>query len=206
MPQDPTSHWQAVYLGKPPAEVSWFKPHLTVSLDLLRKAGLNPDSRVIDVGAGASTLVDDLLKLGVRNVIALDISEASLAAARARLGAEATRVHWIVADIATVRLPAASIDIWHDRAALHFLTDPAAASAYVRLATNAIASGGHAVIGCFAADGPEKCSGLPVVRRDPEDIAALFGPAFELIESRREVHSTPSGAQQRFAYALLRRR
>jgi hypothetical protein len=97
------------------------------------------------------------------------------------------------------------VDFWHDRAALHFLTAPEAAQAYVRAATRAIVSGGHAVIGCFAADGPEKCSGLPVVRRDPADIAALFGQSFALVESRREVHSTPGGIQQRFAYALLRK-
>jgi hypothetical protein len=114
-------------------------------------------------------------------------------------------VRWIVSDVTQLDLPVSSIDIWHDRAALHFLTDPDDAAAYVRVASRAIAPGGYAVIGGFASDGPEQCSQLPVVRRDPEQIAQLLGKQFMLTHGRRETHATPRGAPQRFAYALLRK-
>jgi ubiquinone/menaquinone biosynthesis C-methylase UbiE len=198
-------HWDKAYRAKATDQASWYRAHLEVSFELLVKAGLSARSRVVDIGGGASTLVDDLLDFGVQSITVVDLSPTSLEIARQRLGARAERVSWLVADVTTLSVPDGSFDLWHDRAALHFLTAPEAARAYVRTATRAIAPGGHAVIGCFAADGPERCSGLPVVRRDPADIASLFGESFSLVESRREVHSTPSGIQQRFAYALLRR-
>jgi hypothetical protein len=203
--QDKTAHWQAVYRTKQSRDVSWFTPRLSVSLELLQRAGMNTESRIIDIGAGASTLVDDLLDSGLRHITALDISEASLAVVRQRLGARAARVEWRVADAARMDLPAQSYDLWHDRAALHFLVDAADAAAYVTSASAAIVDGGFAVIGGFAADGPERCSGLPVARRDAEDIAHLFGSEFALIHSHREEHVTPWGAPQSFAYALLRK-
>jgi ubiquinone/menaquinone biosynthesis C-methylase UbiE len=198
-------HWDNAYQARASDRVSWYRAHLETSFELLVKAGLGPRSRVIDIGGGASTLVDDLLDFGVQAITVVDLSSASLEIARQRLGARADRVEWLAADVTTLDLAESSFDLWHDRAALHFMTSPEATHAYIRIATRAIAPGGHAVIGCFAADGPERCSGLPVVRRDPEDIAALFGKAFALAESRREIHSTPAGVQQRFAYALLRR-
>jgi SAM-dependent methyltransferase len=205
MATDLQSYWENVYRQKDVQQVSWYRPHLGVSLRLMQQAGLNPSSRVIDVGAGASTLIDDLLAIGVRNVIALDLSQASLDLARERLATAANCVQWMVADVTTVQLPSSSIDIWHDRAALHFLTQAQDVSRYVEVATNAIAPGGYAVIGGFAPDGPTKCSGLPVERRDPQDIAALFAGTFMLMDSHREVHHTPAGSQQPFAYALLQK-
>jgi ubiquinone/menaquinone biosynthesis C-methylase UbiE len=199
------SHWERVYTTKAAEQVSWYRAHLAVSLELLIKAGLNARSRVIDVGGGTSTLVDDLLNFGVQAVTVVDLSAASLEIARRRLGERAKEVTWLAEDVTTMELPEGGFDLWHDRAALHFLVAPAASQAYARLATRAITPGGHAVIGCFAADGPERCSGLPVVRRDPADIATLFGKHFTLVESLREVHSTPSGIPQAFAYALLRK-
>lgn len=199
-------HWESVYRAKRPDAVSWYAPHLSTSLELLRRAGLNKHSRIIDVGAGASTLVDDLLDLGVKSIVAVDLSAAALAIARERLAERGNQVRWIVEDVTQLTLPPQSIDIWHDRAALHFLVDPNAARRYVSAATKSIAPGGYAIIGGFAADGPEKCSGLPVARRDPEAIADLFGPEFEFIEGRREIHTTPWGAPQRFAFALLRKK
>lgn len=202
---DPATHWDAVYRAKQAEQLSWFRPRLDVSLELLELAGLTNVSRVIDVGAGASTLVDHLLLRGVESIIAVDLSAAALQATRNRLSDRAAKVRWIVGDVTKLDLPASSVDIWHDRAALHFLTDPTEAVAYVRVAANAIASDGYAVIGGFASDGPEQCSGLPVVRRDPSQIAELLSEHFTMIEARRETHATPGGSAQRFAYALLRR-
>jgi SAM-dependent methyltransferase len=203
---DSHGHWQDVYRRRTADAVSWFRPHLDVSLELLARAGMHADSRVIDVGGGAATLVDDLLARGLRNVSILDVSEQALAIARDRLGPRSQRVTWYAGDLLRVHLPAAGFDLWHDRAVLHFLTDPADAARYAAIAADAVTAGGHAVIAGFAPDGPERCSGLPVVRRSAEDIAALMLPAFELVESRNERHVTPTGATQSFAYALLRRR
>jgi SAM-dependent methyltransferase len=194
-----------MYRAKRADEVSWFRAHLNVSIELLSQAGLDKSSRIIDVGAGASTLIDDLLDRGVENITALDISPAALHVAQDRLGERASRVRWIVSDVASVQLDADSIDLWHDRAALHFLTDPLQVLAYVRTASNAIATNGYAVIGGFASDGPERCSQLPVVRRDPEQIAELFAERFRLVDARREIHVTPGGVPQSFAYALLQK-
>ena len=203
-PRELSAHWQKVYLTKDPGQLSWYRARLQTSLELLMRGGLHTGSRLIDVGAGASTLVDDLLELGVGNVTALDISQASLDISRRRLGPLASKIRWIAAAISDATLEPGSIDLWHDRAALHFL-DAVAAEFYVDRAAQTILAGGHAVIGCFAADGPEHCSGLPVTRRDPAEIARVFGARFALVESRFESHSTPWGSAQAFAYALLKR-
>lgn len=201
---DPAAHWQTVYDSKAPEAVSWFRPHLNVSLELLKRAGLHAAARVIDIGAGASTLVDDLLALGVRNVIAVDISEAALRISRQRLGPLGARITWKVSNVTSLDLPPDSIDIWHDRAALHFLTDDRDVQAYVRIARRAIAPGGYAIVAGFAANGPTRCSGLPVARRDVNELAQLFSDGFVLVEGRNETHFTPAGQAQSFAYALLK--
>lgn len=205
MTSERQQHWERVYEQKDAQKVSWYRAHLDVSLDLLRQAGLGANSRVIDVGAGASTLVDDLLDLGVTDIVALDLSSASLDVARRRLGDRGASVTWLVADVTSVELREGSIDLWHDRAALHFLTDDTSVRAYARVAAAAVAPGGFAIIGGFASDGPTQCSGLDVTRRDGNDVARIFAPDFTLIEERRELHATPAGSPQSFAYALLRR-
>ena len=205
-PTDPTGHWQDVYRNKASDSVSWFRPHLETSLELLEGAGLAPASRVIDVGGGASTLVDDLLDRGLTALTVLDLSSQALAVARDRLGGRAAQVTWLAQDLLSAPLPAAGFDLWHDRAVLHFLTDPDAARRYAAQAAHALRPGGHAVIGGFAPDGPERCSGLAVARRSAEDIAALMGPDFTLVAQRREQHTTPGGSPQAFAWALLQRR
>lgn len=204
-PSTPTAHWKDVYRSKASDRVSWYRPHLDLSLELLAKAGVGPQSRLIDVGAGAATLVDDLLARGLTDITVLDLSEEALTTARQRLGSRASTVRWLCADLLTADLPAAGFDFWHDRAVLHFLTTPEAAGRYAAQAANAIAPGGQAIIGGFAPDGPERCSGLEVARRSAADIAALLGDAFELVEQRHEHHTTPGGATQAFAWARLRR-
>lgn len=198
-------HWQNVYLTRSADDVSWYRPRLDVSLELLSAAGLSVSSRVIDVGGGASTLVDDLLARGILHVTVLDVSARALEITRERLGAASRRVDWRVSDILESELPPANFDLWHDRAVLHFLTDPADARRYSAVAATAVAKGGHAVIAGFAPDGPERCSGLPVARRSADEIAAILAPQFTLVGHREERHRTPSGAEQSFAYALLRR-
>jgi SAM-dependent methyltransferase len=203
---DRHAHWQNVYRTRRTDAVSWFRPHLEVSLELLSAGGMSAASRVIDIGGGASTLVDDLLARGLRHVSVLDISAEALAHARQRLAERAGLVQWLAGDVLTIALPAGGFDFWHDRAVLHFLTDATDAARYAEIAANALARGGYAVIGGFAPDGPERCSGLPVARRSAQQIGALFGPAFALVQSRAERHQTPAGAEQSFAYARLQRR
>ncbi|MBN8214369.1 MAG: class I SAM-dependent methyltransferase [Xanthomonadales bacterium] len=202
---DCSTHWEAVYQNKSSTAVSWYRDHLDMSLRLLAESGLDATSRAIDVGGGASTLVDDLLDLGIDAITVLDLSAASLLVARARLGARAEQVTWLTGDATQVVLPEAAFTHWHDRAVMHFLTDPIDIIAYAAQAARTVAPGGHAVIGGFAPDEPERCSGLPVARRSPEDIAAALGPTFELISTAAERHNTPGGTEQSFAYALLRR-
>jgi SAM-dependent methyltransferase len=198
------AHWENVYTTRREAEVSWFQEQPTLSLELIRQAGVTPGASVIDIGGGASRLVDVLLAEGFA-VTVLDISDAALAAARRRLGPKAAAARWIVADMTTWE-PAALYDLWHDRAVLHFLTDQSDRAAYVARLAKALRSGGHAIIGTFALDGPERCSGLPVERYDATKLALLLGPEFEPVAARTHAHQTPAGAIQRFQFCLFRRR
>lgn len=202
-PDAAASHWRDVYRRVSPDAVSWFRPRLEVSLELLTQAGFGAGRSIIDVGGGASTLVDDCLALGASHVTVVDLAGDALEVARRRIGDD-PRVTWLVGDICAQPAPD-RYDYWHDRAVLHFLGDEAAA-AYARHAALALRSGAHAVVAGFAPDGPSRCSGLPVVRRDAAAIAAVLGNAFELLDTRAELHRTPGGATQAFAYALLRRR
>ena len=202
----PQAHWDDVYRRKDAEQVSWFRPHLEVSLALMEQTGLGSRTRVVDVGGGASTLVDDLLARGVTDITIVDLSAAALEVARKRLGAAASTVHWLAADLLAAPFAEGRFDLWHDRAVLHFLIDETDVRRYAEQAARAVAPGGHAVIGGFAPGGPERCSGLPVARRSAAEIAAALGAAFELVGERREVHQTPGAMSQSFAYALLRRR
>ena len=199
-------HWDKVYTTYAADEVSWFQPHAEQSLALLEHAGATPESRIIDVGGGASTLVDDLVAEGYRHLSVLDLSAAALAVARARLGPAGDGVAWIVGDVTQVELAPASIDIWHDRAVFHFLTDPAQRAAYVAQVRRAVKPGGHVIVATFGPDGPLECSGLPVVRYAPEALHSEFDRFghdrhdFELLEHATEVHQTPSGKLQHFVY------
>ena len=197
------SHWNRVYETRQPDEVSWHQASAERSMGYIRRF-CDASGRVIDVGAGASVLVDALLDAGYARPIALDVSSAGLEHARKRLGPRADLVEWLVGDVTgDPALP--EVALWHDRAVLHFLTQPADQQAYARLASRTVCPGGHAVIATFAPDGPERCSGLPVQRHDGASVALLLGPAFELLEEQRHVHRTPSGADQRFCWTVLRR-
>jgi SAM-dependent methyltransferase len=198
------SHWQNVYQTKGEREVSWFQETPTISLDLIRATGLEANASIVDIGGGTSRLVDSLIAEGFHSVSVLDVSEKALATSRDRLGPRAKQVTWIVADVTTWR-PNKSYDLWHDRAAFHFLTDLGDRTAYAECVRNAVGPGGHVIIGTFAPDGPERCSGLPVLRHDAASIGEVLGPSFKLIESRRHNHQTPGGTLQRFQFSRFQR-
>lgn len=198
--QNPKEHWENVYKTKQPDAVSWFQEHATRSLELIRSVGASSKANIIDVGGGASTLVDDLLNNGFKNISVLDLSASSLEVARKRLGAAADQVTWIAGDICSVNLPDNVYDIWHDRAVFHFLTNLADRAAYVQQVMKSVKPGGHVIVATFAPDGPEQCSGLPVVRYAPRELHQQFGPSFELLEHMSEEHKTPWGSVQHFVY------
>ncbi|WP_298882067.1 class I SAM-dependent methyltransferase [uncultured Bradyrhizobium sp.] len=202
---DRTTHWQHVYATKGEAEVSWFQDTPAISLEMIRAASPDRNTAIIDIGGGASRLVDALLQDGYRNLAVLDLSANALDAAKERIGAAASTVDWIVAD-ATTWQPVKSYDVWHDRAAFHFLTDPRDRAAYVERLRSAVAAGGHVIIATFAPDGPEKCSGLPVQRHDSASLSSELGPEFELVETRSDIHRTPWQSTQAFQFSRFRRR
>jgi SAM-dependent methyltransferase len=197
---DPQSHWETVYRTKQPTEVSWYRPHLEISLEVIAKAAPNLDSHIIDVGAGESTLVDDLLERGYRNLSALDVSSTALDVAKARLGGNAVRVNWLVGDVRAVAFGRHHFDVWHDRAVFHFLTDKDGREAYVRQVAQAVKPGGHVIVATFGPEGPTRCSGLEIVRYGPESLHDEFGPSFRLVDHRSELHQTPMGSPQQFMY------
>lgn len=200
------AHWEAVFRKKQGDEVSWYQPHLLLSMRLFARAGVSAESRVIDIGGGVSTLVDDLLAEGVQDVTVLDISSEALAKTKKRLGARAAGVRWIEADVTHAELPASYYDIWHDRAVFHFLVNPEERAAYINTLDSALRPSAYVIIATFASDGPTRCSGLPTMRYSPEELQAELGPHYELIDAEPEHHRTPSGAEQRFMYCLLQRR
>jgi trans-aconitate methyltransferase len=197
-------HWENVYATKGESEVSWFQRAPTQSLELMTCAGATTQMAVIDIGGGASRLVDSLVAMNFRDITVLDLSESALASAKARLGRRADHVEWIVADVTSWE-PQRIYDLWHDRAAFHFLTDERDRAAYIARLTKSLKPGGHAIIATFAPDGPERCSGLPVMRYDAESLGLALGGTFELIETRRDEHLTPWGSKQRFQFSMFRR-
>jgi 2-polyprenyl-3-methyl-5-hydroxy-6-metoxy-1,4-benzoquinol methylase len=202
---DRQAHWQNVYATKAEKEVSWFQENPTPSLDLIAATGIRRDAHIIDVGGGASRLVDSLLERGFHRIAILDLSANALGEAKKRLGRRADAVDWIAADVTTWE-PSSTYDLWHDRAAFHFLTEAADRDAYVVRLKKAVRAGGNVIIATFALDGPERCSGLPIVRYDPEAVASALGPEFDLVESRRHDHITPGGNTQRFQFSRFFRR
>lgn len=200
---DRQSHWQSIFQTRTSLEVSWYQPHLRASLELIGQIGLPPTASIIDVGAGDSTLVDDLLAYGFSQISLLDISSAALDRVRTRLASVAEKITWIEADITQVRLPTNTYDLWHDRALFHFLTSDSDRCHYVEQVHNALKPGGVLILATFAHDGPVRCSGLDTLRYSPEALCQELGTDFELIRSLSEMHRTPSGNEQKFSYCLL---
>jgi 2-polyprenyl-3-methyl-5-hydroxy-6-metoxy-1,4-benzoquinol methylase len=197
-------HWEKAYVEKGEHGVSWFEERPEVSLELIDKAGGPASASLIDIGGGASRLVDALVERGWRSIAVLDLSQTALDTARKRLGDTGRGVDWIAGDVTQWR-PQRTYDIWHDRAAFHFLTGADDRAAYVERLHAAVAPGGHAIIATFALDGPERCSGLPVMRYDAAALAEAVGGSFRLAGERRHVHTTPWGSTQAFQFSLLRR-
>lgn len=198
------AHWDGVFSAKAPDKVSWYRPHLDLSLDLIERYAPSRRASIIDAGAGESTLVDDLLARGYERITVLDVSRAAIAATRARLARNAQRVEWAVGDITRVALPAQSFDVWHDRAVFHFLVDVDGRQRYVEAVIGAVRPGGYVIVSTFGPQGPMTCSGLDVMRYDAESLHGEFGTRFRIEESRMELHRTPWGAEQQFVYCCCK--
>ena len=201
---DKHTHWQSIYNEKDVTQVSWFQEHADTSLRIIQQYENNKNATIIDIGAGASPLVDELLDAGYANIEVLDISSEALAIAQKRLTDKQQKVTWHTADILKAKLPAQSYDVWHDRAVFHFLTDEDDRARYVEQVCHALKPNGKVIISTFGPDGPLKCSGLPVVCYDHDSLHDEFGAEFKLIEHGQEDHLTPDGSVQKFVYCFCK--
>jgi ubiquinone/menaquinone biosynthesis C-methylase UbiE len=192
------SHWEEVHATKKPEQVSWFRPHLERSLELIERAAPDRGASILGVGAGQSTLVDDLLGLGYENITVLEISQVALNALKERVGRAGRAIQWICGDVTEAVLPEASFDLWHDRAVFHFLTEAGQRRAYVERVKRVLKPGGSLIVSTFGPSGPERCSGLAAMRYDASSLGSEFGEGFRLVESSLELHETPSGAGKQF--------
>jgi 2-polyprenyl-3-methyl-5-hydroxy-6-metoxy-1,4-benzoquinol methylase len=197
-------HWEKVYGSKASEAVSWYAPHLETSLKLIHQASANKNSAIIDIGGGESTLVDDLITEGYQDISVLDISQKAIDVAKERLGKSADMVHWYCADINQATLPQNYFEVWHDRAVFHFLTEEYQRVKYIEQVTQSVRHGGYVIMSTFGPEGPEKCSGLDVVRYDSEKLHGQFGKGFKLIDSSTEIHKTPMNTTQQFLYCFYR--
>ncbi len=201
---DRKSHWEGIYANKTPAEVSWYQLEPVVSLELIALTGIGHAGKIIDVGGGASVLVDKLIGQGFQDLTVLDISSKALDYAKERLGSRAEAVKWMEADVTEFESPE-KYDLWHDRAVFHFLTDEDDRKKYVRNMNQALNPGGHVIIAAFSIAGPLKCSGLNVEQYSPDKMKNEFGDSFELVKSVNEEHLTPGGKEQKFTYCCFRK-
>ncbi len=199
------THWENVYETKHSTEVSWFQEHPKLSLQFIERTGIDKTGSIIDVGGGASTLVDDLLDRGYQNITVLDISRAALQVAQERLGLRARAVNWLEADITQVQLAHNFYEIWHDRAVFHFLTRADDRKRYIEAVLRSVKTGGHVIVATFALDGPSRCSNLEVVRYDQDSLHDEFGDRFDLVHSTSKSHQTPFGTEQKFIYCYCRK-
>ena len=204
MADERSSHWEGIYRKKDDTQLSWHQDDPSVSLELCDVAGVDSSSSVIDIGGGTSRFTERLTERGFSDVSVLDVSEAALDRSRRQLGPASEQIEWIAADVTTWK-PDGTYDLWHDRAVFHFLVDADDRTAYLNRLCLCLRPGGHAIIATFALNGPEKCSGLPVVRYDPEGLSKVLGDQFALVAHRRHTHKTPWGSPQAFQYSLLRK-
>lgn len=200
--EDRAAHWESVYTRNQTDGVSWFQSVPVISLELMDALGIAADSSLVDVGGGASVLVDVLLRKGFTDLTVLDVSDSALRASRARVGVDAP-VTWIAHDLLTWK-PTRPYDLWHDRAVFHFMSG-SEIEVYQDLVKQSVAPGGSIIMATFAPDGPEWCSGLPVTRYSASQLSAVLGSGFTMVEERREVHTTPGGATQPFTWIAARR-
>lgn len=201
---DRRKHWDTIYQTKELKDVSWYQPSPITSLGLIEKSGVTKDARIIDIGGGDSFLADSLLEKGYSDITVLDISETALNRAKQRLGDAASKIKWIAADVAGFT-PAEKYDLWHDRAAFHFLTGEADIAAYVKAVTDALKPGGTLIIGTFSTEGPKKCSGIEIRQYSEETLEQVFKNSFRLLECLRVDHPTPSGTLQNFVFCRFTR-
>jgi 2-polyprenyl-3-methyl-5-hydroxy-6-metoxy-1,4-benzoquinol methylase len=200
------THWETIYQTKAPTQVSWYQSHPRLSLQFIKRTQVDHAAQIIDVGGGASTLVDALIANDFEHLSVLDISATALQVAQQRLGEYAAHITWLEADITQARLPHHFYDVWHDRAVFHFLTRPQDRQSYIESVQHSVKPGGHVIVATFASDGPTSCSGLNIVQYSPEGLHAEFGADFQLADSTRETHETPFGTEQRFIFCYCRKR
>jgi SAM-dependent methyltransferase len=201
---DSKTHWSGVYQAKAVTDVSWYQDYPALSIEFIQRAAPDPAARIIDAGAGASTLADHLLDAGYRDLTLIDLSGDALDVVRQRLGDRSASISFIEADVTSPPLPAHGYDVWHDRAVFHFLVDEHARRHYADAVRRVLKPGGHAIVATFGPDGPTQCSGLPVARYDTQALHAALGDGFELLDSATEIHRTPWGSEQQFTYILCR--
>ena|ERR1700758_464340 len=201
---DLQQHWERVYRTKSANQTSWYQPHLEISLDWIAEATPDRSSSIIDVGGGESTLVDDLLTEGYRDITVLDLSETAIRKSQERVGAVGQSVRWLVGDVTETPFPNHAFDLWHDRAVFHFLTEQRQRAAYVRQLADSLRTGGHSIIATFGPDAPEKCSGLPVRRYSAQDLQSELGPQFQLEKASTVEHWTPFETAQQFVYCRFK--
>lgn len=199
------THWETIYRTRDVREVSWFQEHAAQSIELIKKTAIGLGAKIIDVGGGASTLVDDLLDRGYSEITVLDISGTALRRSENRLGRRASLVTWLELDITRAELNPNFYDVWHDRAVFHFLTNETDRARYVRAVRRSVKTGGHIIVASFGLGGPEKCSGLNVVRYSAESMHREFRNDFELVDATTELHHTPFGTDQQFIYCYCRK-
>lgn len=198
-------HWERVYSSKPPDRLGWYKPRLQTSLQWIAALGLDHDAPIIDIGGGASTLVDDLIDCGYSAITVLDIAAPALELIKARLGERGSGVRWLSGDITELELPEDEYELWHDRAVFHFLTEPDDRARYRENLHRALRPGGYVIIGTFTPEAPPRCSGLPVQRYDVELLQETLGDELELEHHREELHVTPGGVEQMYLFCRFRR-
>lgn len=202
---DPKTHWESIYKTKSSKEVSWYSPHLERSLEIITGLGLPADAKILDVGAGASTLPDDLLARGFKNITVLDISSEALKVSKERLGKSADLIQWLEGDITQVSLEAGSYDLWHDRAVFHFLTNLEDRKKYVKKLVSALKPNAYVLMATFGPNGPLKCSGLEIVRYSAGNLQKELEGSFQLEQHFAEIHKTPFDTTQEFLYCLFKK-